>query len=222
MHITDRLFLKNGDVKRSQEICLELKKISNELPKILADAQIIKEGEYWTLLEEARKAGILNYSQERRKEIQTEIYKTESKINAPRKVHGERMGKLREELSKLTTPIIADIMTLLEREERETLSAKKARFMDSKKEWRDRPGSDTEYTVKVRIIESNFSAIADAMKLLLNFKLSIRGMTGVSIDEIIEAVKKFEMKINKIDLSKTVQEECDNTRWNDLREVGLV
>lgn len=216
MRIVDRLFLKDDEIERSKKIVSELKKMSSELPKIVADAEAAKE-ELWTHLEEARKYGIIGCSADRMKEIQSAIWNTEDKIKAPRKAYAERVSKLSEELSKLTAPVISDVNDLLKRELKETRASRKARYEDPIRGWVDtQHGGD--FQIKGRIIRHNFTAVNKAYKLISDF--SIPG--DISIDLIVKEIQKLETAVNKIDIGKVEDEEFSEDRYNDLKEAGLL
>jgi len=221
VRISDRLFSQE-DPKRSEKIVVELKELEKELPGIKLKIEELKEGPYWAACEAHRKAIRLSYPPEKLKQLQSDLWHLENRIKAPLEAHNKRCRQLERENEDLTLPLRREILEYVEKYLEEARGLRSARTLGTEKRLIDR-GSRGESEITVRTMEDNFSAVEKVIDLFINFKAKVRnGMDHFSHGEIIEAVKKFELGVNLIDINVTEKREISESEWKDLRQSNLL
>jgi hypothetical protein len=224
MQVANRLLRQSEkDALRSKKIVAELSKMSAELPKIKATEEELKEKYFNEIHEPLRKARVLHllgsYRSNDVKELEAAQRLAIYAIQTPMKEFGAKESKLQTELKALADPIIEDAIALLERERKEVIASRKARYLDSRGVWVDK-GGDVERAVKVRKVEHNLSVINTVFELISSCILNVR--SAKSIDEVIKILNETEDKVNRYDLSKTIEEEVDQIGWERFREMKLL
>jgi hypothetical protein len=218
--IYDRLSLDNEDAKKSKEIISQLGILGKELPDIQKHEEATRE-KYWLCYEEMRKANVLSYSETRKKEIQTRMWRAESEISAPRKALGKKTEALQFQLQSLIDPLKKEIIMWIEKYLDEVTTLPSARVVERKRKLLDL-GDKGERDVSLRIAEDNFNAVEKVKKLLVDFKFKIRNVTKVSLDEILQLVKVFEDEANGIDITRTEKREISESQFQEMRAEGLI
>jgi hypothetical protein len=226
MQIANRLFRPSEkDALRSKKIVAELSKMSADLPLIKAKEEELIEKYFDEVFEPLRKfrtvqllSSFRSYD-EKIKELEASQKLAVYTIQTPMKEFGAKESKLQTELKALADPIIEDAIALLERERKEVIASRKARYLDSRGVWVDK-GGDVERAVKVRKVEHNLSVINTVFELISSCILNVR--SARSIDEVIKNLNETEDKVNRYDLSKTIEEEVDQIGWERFKEMRLL
>jgi predicted nuclease with TOPRIM domain len=222
VRISDRLYFREEDQKRSHEIRFELNRLEKELPGIKLKMEELRDGKYWLACEAHRKAIRLSYSPEKLKELQADLWHLENQMNGPLQEHADQCRKLVGENGELTRGVKKEIIEFLDKYLEEVRGSQSARTVDSEKWFVDR-GAKGEVNILVRTVEDNFGNIDKIVNLLTQFKSKVRSeMNYFSSGEIIVAVKNFEDEINKIDINVTEKREISESEWRDLKESKLI
>lgn len=79
--------------------------------------------------------------------------------------------------------------------------------------------TDSPLDVKVKIVDTNESAIAEIQNLILDGRSKILGMKQVSIPQILEYVEELESQVNQIDYKQVERVEMSETQYKDAREL---
>ncbi len=198
----------------SQHLYDELQALRSQPADSVYHSKVQKLNEMiWEYHESNRRALVVEDKQEASQTGKL-LYQAKAEKSQLMLEHAQHQENIRRELESLTKPVIGMSCDRIDDQIKALPKQMVMHTLGTRKQY-------GEYGDRVfRTIEHNFYPIRKILDLLLEGKLTLRGMNQNSISQILDYVEDLENQINQINLKELAREEMSPDQYGELKSFA--